>query len=378
MAMNDRFRKSKILYVFDAGDAASRIPVARQAQADGHDVTLLLLGKSVKHSGDFRVIFLEPPEGKLTPKGLLYMVAQIRSIITAQQPDLVHAVTLKYAFICGLAEMAFPDLKKIYTLAGLGYLFRDNEGKAKLLRAALSPFLKLILKNRRAWVIFQNPDDQKLMTDMGYTVPERSVLIRGSGVDLQKFSFTSEPKTDTPIVLMPTRLVRDKGISVFIEAARLLKLRGSNAVFQIAGGVTQHNPKAISESEMKALVQDGSAQWLGRVDDMPALLSGASMVVYPSYYGEGIPRVLLEACAAGRAIVTTDHPGCREAVRDGENGILVPAKDVEATAKAIEKILQDPALRLSMGARSRTLAEERFDIRLIAQQTCDLYKQILK
>jgi glycosyltransferase involved in cell wall biosynthesis len=177
-----------------------------------------------------------------------------------------------------------------------------------------------------------------------------------------------------PVVLLPTRLIREKGVIVFIEAARILKARGVNAKFQIAGGMEGHNPNKISKEEMETLTADGATEWLGRVTDMPALYASAALIAYPSYYREGVPKVLLESAAMGKAIITTDHPGCREAVADNDNGLLVPVKDAQATADAIETLLKDPVRRKEMGARSRERAEKEFDVRLIVDQTLKVYE----
>lgn len=136
-----------------------------------------------------------------------------------------------------------------------------------------------------------------------------------------------------------------------------------------------NNPLAISKEEMDKFCEGGAVEWLGKVSDMPGLLARATLIVYPSYYREGIPKVLLESCATGRAIVTTDHPGCREAVTDGDNGLLVPVKDPQATAAAIEKLLADTQTRKTMGARSRARAEDEFDVRKIVKATLDVYGQ---
>ncbi len=366
----------KILYLFDQSDWQSRMPVAEAARAEGYEVTIALIGPEdnpAKKPEGFDTVYIKTSQ-KMNVMSLLRMVRQIRSLIKEKQPDLIHAVTLKYGFITGLAALAFKDLRKVYTLAGLGYLFRSAGSKARLIKALISPTLKHVLKAPGTHLIFQNPDDLNLMIEQGYAEKERSTLIRGSGVDLERFIAVPEPDTESPLVLMPTRLVHEKGVSVFIEAARILKKRGINAHFQIAGGETKHNPQAITRAEMEEMVKDGAVEWLGRVEDMPGLLANAALIVYPSYYGEGIPRVLLEAAAMGRAIITTDHPGCREAVTHLDNGLLVPVKDSEATADAIEKLLSYKGLRTKMGQRSRARAEEEFDIRIIAKETLKVYK----
>ncbi len=359
---------SKILYIFDAADIQSRLPLAYGAKEQGYDVTIGLIGGG-ETLGDFKTVNLPKPSGTLNSFSLINVA---RKAIKAEKPDLLHTVTIKYAFICGLASL-FLHHKKIYTMAGLGYLFYGTGIKAALLQMLLSPLLILVLRGKNTSLIFQNPDDLELMRRQGYVKENNAFLVRGSGVDLKKFQYTPEPKNEIPLILMPTRLVQEKGIDIFIEAARILKNKKINAKFQIAGGETTHNPKAISAQKMETMVKDNPVEWLGRVDDMPALLSKANLIIYPSHYGEGIPRVLLESCAAGRAIVTTDHPGCREAVNHNENGILVPIKNPQATAEAIEELLNNENKRHSMGKNSRARAENEFDINSIVKKTLAVY-----
>lgn len=367
---------TKILYLFDQSDWQSRMPVARLARANGYNVIIALIGSkdtTDKAQDGFEITYIQTAN-KMNALSLLSMVKKIRSLVKDIQPDLIHTITLKYAFITGLATMSFGNIKRIYTLAGLGYLFRNTGKKARIIKALLSPTLKHVLKAPNVHLIFQNPDDLDLMVKHGFAENKRSTLIRGSGVNLKAFTNTIEPETQSPLVLMPTRLVHEKGLHIFVDAAHILKERGINARFQIAGGETKHNPQAISSSDMNEMIKDGVVEWLGRIEDMPALLSQAAIIVYPSYYGEGIPRVLLEACASGLPIITTDHPGCREAVIHNHNGLLIPVKDVKATADAIEKLINNKDLCIKMGRLSRVLAEKEFDINLIAQETLNIYK----
>lgn len=371
--------RKTILYVFDYGDLGSRLPVARKAEEQGFKISLALIGEEKQDPAlsGFDVHWIKPPEDGFTVGEALRLIGRIKKIVRHTRPDLLHTVTVKYAFVCGLATLSHKSLKSLYTLAGLGYLFRGSGGKPSFLRALAGPLLKKILRHKNAHLIFQNPDDQALMTDMGYADTAHSYLIRGSGVDLSKFQITQPTEQSPPLVLMPTRLVHEKGIHIFVHAAHILREKGVEATFQIAGGETRHNPKAISRTEMENLTADGVVEWLGRVEDIPGLLGRAALIVYPSYYGEGIPRVLLESCAAGRAIVTTDHPGCREAVIHGENGLLVPVRDAQATADAIEALLSDPERRKNMGQASRQKAETEFDINHIAAKTVETYKRVL-
>ncbi len=371
--------KSKILYMFDASDWESRMAVANKARELGHEVVLGLINAdaATQEKGKAAGFTVRPLQKSANSMGVLSglsMARDMRALIKQEQPDIMHTVTLKYGFMASLAARPFKDLRKINTMAGLGYLFRSDDTKSAVLRAGLKPFLRHNFRRPNTTMIFQNVDDLELMVREKYVKSEDCVLIKGSGVYLDRFTpKTSDGSAGAPIVLMPTRLVHEKGVAVFVEAARLLKDRGVQAQFQIAGGETKHNPKAISRAQMEEMVSDGSAQWLGRVNDMPDLLSNARLVVYPSYYGEGIPRVLLESCAAGRAIVTTDHPGCREAVDHGLNGQLVPVKDAFETANAIEALLSDDGLRTQMEVESRIKAENEFDIHKIVDQTIALY-----
>ena len=366
----------KILYLFDAGDWDSRMAVAHAAQAKGFEIVIGLINgdqAAADRAPEFRIVSIEKSKNDIGIFSSLRMINAIKELIKQEKPDIIHSVTLKYGFLTGISAISYKNIKKIYTLAGLGYLFRSHSTKSLLLRAVLKVFLTFILRRQNTMLIFQNIDDLELMVARHYATQAQSVLIKGSGVYLDRFTPNPSGEEAHPIVLMPTRLVHEKGVSVFVEAARILKSRGIEARFQIAGGETKHNPKAISKQEMEDMVQDGAAEWLGRVEGMPALLSQATLIVYPSYYGEGIPRVLLESCAAGRAIVTTDHPGCREAVAHGVNGLLVPVKDAHATADAIEALLRNAGTRHEMEKQSRIRAEEQFDIHLIAEKTVNLY-----
>lgn len=368
----------RLLYIFDESDWRSRAPVAARARDAGWQVTIGVVTttryRPMQLSG-FEIFALPRPDD-LTPLAALRVVHALRGLIRRVRPTVIHSVTLKYAFLVGVATAFDRRIARLYTLAGLGYLFRSDRLRARSLRALVDLPLAGVLRAPYTYLIFQNADDQGLLTAQGIARPERAFLVRGSGVDLKRFRAQPPPGESPPLVLMPTRLLHDKGVSVFVAAARLLRAQGVAARFAIAGGETQHNPDAISALEMNRLTADGAVDWLGRVEDLPSLLARAAVIAYPSHYGEGIPRVLLEALAVGRPIVTTDHPGCRETVRDEDNGLLVPVRDPEALARACSRLLADPALRERMGQRSRQRAEVEFDVELIARQTVDVYARI--
>lgn len=371
----------KLFYFFDAADWESRFELAKAAQNEGAKVTIGLIGAKEKKRDEISNITIIPLEkikgGSKSIGASFSMMREMRTLIKQQSPDIIHTVTLKYGLITALAAMG-RRTNKIFTIAGLGYLYRSDVLFSKILRTLLWPLLIVAFRQPHTHLIFQNADDRDLMLRNKIARKTQAHLIKGSGVYLERFDARDETKKEgaSPLVLMPTRLVHEKGIAVFIEAARILKGENITARFEIAGGLTHDNPRAITQKEMQDMTQDAAVTWLGRIDNMPEKLKEAVLIVYPSYYGEGIPRVLLEACAAGRAIITTDHPGCREAVEHDRNGMLVPVKDAKATAEAIETLLNQPKRLKAMGEEGRKKAEEEFDIYEIVRQTLSVYSNV--
>ncbi|MCB1682607.1 MAG: glycosyltransferase family 4 protein [Alphaproteobacteria bacterium] len=372
--------RGKILYVINHPDWfwSHRLPLALGAKNAGYQVQIAMPGgatdRKLKEYG-FEGFDLPSFETKTSLFAVFKTLLSLQKMLQKEKPQIVHAITLKYAFMTGLVARFHGKLRVVLTIAGLGYLFSGEGIKPKMLRILISPFLELALKNPRATIIFQNPDDLELLVKRGFVRKKQAVLIRGSGVDTEIFKPSETPPEEPPIVLMPTRLIRDKGIAIFIEAAKILKQQGSDARFQIAGGLSPGSPGAVTEQEMKTLLADSPVEWLGKVTDMPGLLARAALIAYPSYYREGVPKALLEAAASGRAIVTTDHPGCREAVSDRINGLLVPVRDPEATAESLQMLLQNPVLRAEMEQAGREKACREFDVRLVVENTLKTYEK---
>ena len=369
--------QKKLLFVINHIDWfwSHRLPLAKGAQMEGYDVHVAVPGADNDQNlkpQHFTGHELPAADGSL---GLLQNIWTIHKIIKAEKPDIIHAITLKSAFIAGLAARFHKNVRVVHTLAGLGYLFSGEGLKPKILRALIGPFLKLALKHESAQLIFQNPDDMDLMIKRGFADEERCTLIRGSGVNLKDFPLTPLPNDEPPIVLMPTRLVHEKGVAIFIEAANTLANENINARFQIAGGLSTSNPRAISKEEMEGMIAGTQVEWLGKVDDMPALYKKASIICYPSYYGEGVPKVLLEAASVGRPIITTDHAGCREAVKDGQSGLLVPVKNSQATADAIASLLRNREKMEEMSKKAHDLAANDFDVESVVERTLKVYEK---
>lgn len=288
------------------------------------------------------------------------------------RPAVVHHVALKPVLYGSIAARLTGVPKVVNALGGLGWLAVDGTdgppgGLRRLVRSGVGSVLKFGI------ALVQNPDDARYLLHLG--VPEHNIRrIAGAGVDLQTFTATPEPEGQ-PMVVLPARLLWDKGVGEFVEAARLLHSRGVRATFALAGAPDLANPRSVSVQVLSEWVNEGVILHLGWVENMPEMLSRSHIVCLPSYYGEGIPKSLIESAAAGRPIVTTDMPGCREVVRNGDNGILVPPKDSAALADALQRLVEDADLRRKMGARGRARAEQEFGLEDVINKTLQLYAE---
>lgn len=291
-------------------------------------------------------------------------------IIRAVKPDIVHLVTVKPVLLGGIAARMARVPKVVAAISGLGYLFIAQGPAARLRRFFVGVLYRLALGGRNVRVIFQNMDDRALISNLAGLNARQTRLIRGSGVDLERFQRRPLP-TGPFVAVFAARLLVDKGIREFAEAARLVRSHGLNARFLVAGDRDPDNPACLSEAELTALKAEGDVELLGALKDMPDLFARAHVVVLPSYR-EGMPLVLLEAAAAGRAVITTDVPGCRSAI-EADTGILVPVRNATALAEALLLLATDPARCEEMGRRGRTLAEKAFGIEGVVAAHLDLY-----
>ncbi|MFX4263320.1 glycosyltransferase family 4 protein [Pelotomaculum propionicicum] len=279
------------------------------------------------------------------------------------QPDILLSYTIKPVIYGSLAARA-AGVPRVYSMiTGLGYAFAGRSLKQKLLLSLVRILYSQSLR-KNARVFFQNPDDIAVFRKF-HLLPngDSAVLINGSGVDIRKFSFV-KAKTNPVIFLLMARLIREKGIAEYVEAARLLKPRFPEARFQILGP-PDSNPSAIRQEEIAAWQSEGIVEYLGQTNDVRPYISECSVFVLPSFYPEGTPRSILEAMSMGRPVITTDAPGCRETVRRNMNGFLVPVKDSLALADAMERFIVNPSLVTEMGIRSRVTAEEKYDVRKV-------------
>lgn len=352
-----------------------RLALALAAKADGYDVCVVT---RVRESGDvirrsgLRLIPFENARSGLNPFTELRTLCRLVLLYRRERPDLVHHVAMKPVLYGTIAARFTRPSAVINAVAGMGWLFTSGTGLARWLKPLVRRALRYVLSTGMA--IVQNPDDARLLTQLG--VPESRVRrVAGSGVDLQQFR--PEPVPDgVPVVVLPARLLWDKGVGEFVAAARLLRQNGVAARFLLAGEPDPLNPASIPSADILRWVAQGWVEHLGWVPDMPQLLAQCHLVCLPSYR-EGLPKSLIEAAAAGKPIVTTDVPGCREVVRDGDNGLLVPPGNSCALADALARLIENPRLRQDMGARGRLLAEQEFGLEAVIRQTLEIYHEVV-
>lgn len=291
------------------------------------------------------------------------------------RPDIVHHISIKPIFYGALAAWICGTSTSVATFPGLGFVFRAKRPLAWILRAVLVPASWLLLRRKKCWAIFENPDDLHLGGRLGLYWPGHGILIKSVGVPIQEFPVLPKP-SGTFTVVLASRLLRDKGVEVFVEAAAILRRKGRKFVFALAGKSGGDERGAISDSDIQAWVSAGLVEWWGFLPSPLDVFAKAHIVCLPSTYGEGVPRVLLEAASCGRPVITTDWPGCREALLDGQTGLLIAPNDAQGLANAINKLAADPSLCRSMGKKGRLRIQEEFDQSDVVEKTLALYRRI--
>ncbi|MCY4069876.1 MAG: glycosyltransferase family 4 protein [Chloroflexi bacterium] len=371
----------KLLYVVNIPRffLSHRMSLALAARQRGYDVqvaTSLQDSDSVERIRDqnLRLHPIPLSQHGMNPLVELRTINALRRLYSGLKPDLIHHISIKPVLYGGIAARLTRQRAIIHAMSGLGYVFASRERRASLLRQVTRPLFRAVTGCAHNRMIFQNADDRQFFLKHGMISSEKAVLIRGSGVDEKLFTAQAETLDELPVVLFAGRLLWQKGIGEFVEVAR--RLRG-RARFRVVGYEEATSPLNVSAARLYAWADEGLIEWLGKRDDMPQVYAESNIVCLPSTYGEGVPKVLIEAAACGRACVTTDTPGCREIVRHGENGLLVPPEDVDALAAAVERLIRDPALRQEMGAKGRQVVLGDFTLRQVIDETLELYKELL-
>jgi glycosyltransferase involved in cell wall biosynthesis len=355
-----------------------RLPVARAARDGGFDVVVATRvrehGEQILREGFQlrRLGWKRRGDGVL---GVARAIAEIARLYRAERPDVLHHVALKPVLFGALAaRLAFEPSEappiRVAAVAGLGSGLRRGGLLGWIGALALGWGLRVATRTGR--VIVQNPEDGAALIGFGVD-PTRIALIRGSGVDTVHFVPITEPPGPGITVALVARMLRSKGVLDAVTAVRQLRVQGLPVELLLAGQTDPDNADSLDEPELRTLAAEPGIEWLGRVEDVREVWRRAAIAIFPSTYGEGVPKALLEAAACGRPIVAYDTPGCREVVRPGESGILVPPGDIARLAEAVAALAGDPPARQRMGAAARTLVEREFAEAAVAQQTLALY-----
>ncbi len=355
-----------------------RRPIADAARRAGYHVLLATRvqdrEKAIRDLG-VELIPIRLRRAGRNPWNELRAVVQLARIYRREKPTVAHHVGVKPMLYGTCAAWLAGVPHVVNAQAGLGHVFMAPGWRSALRRRIVESTYRAAWAGERTRVVFQNPDDLEFFVRRGLVSRERSVLIRGCGVDPNEFTLQPEP-VGTPIVMLAGRLLWSKGVREVVEAARILKHNRVRCELALVGKPDGDNPNAVPEADLRRWNEEGVVQWWGHRTDMPRVLGQAAIVVLPSYYGEGLPKVLVEAAAVGRPLIATDAPGCREIVRNDVNGRLVPARDVPALVAAITELIADPSRRAAMGRRGREMVLQHFSSRALAQQTVDLYERL--
>ncbi len=368
-----------ILFVINSDSffISHRLPIALAAKKEGYEVhvaagsnrcfiELSELGLIVHK------ISLDRKSGGLISN--LKTFIEISKLYLQIKPHIVHLVTIKPILLGGIAARLFNVPALVAAFSGLGTIYTDLGFKATIRRGIVGGLYRFALGHKTITVIFQNEDDLQIVSKLAKLKKKNIFLIKGSGVDLTKFRPKKNQDIRVPIILCPTRMLKNKGVNEFLEAAMILKKQTLNARFVLVGDVDLGNPETISENTIKSWDDEGIIEWWGFQKNMPEILNRSYVVVLPSYR-EGLPKVLIEAAATGTAVITTDVPGCRDSIIDSQTGILVEARNSVALARAIQFALDNPKLIKQMGLSGRSLAENCFDIRSVIKQHLSIYKK---
>lgn len=373
--------QARLLYVVteDWYFWSHRLDLARAARDAGFAVTIATrvgeYGERIRREG-FRLAPISLLRRSRNPFRELGAIAELARLYRLERPDLVHHVAMKPILYGSMAAWLSRVPVVLNAFAGLGYAFTDLSQGA-ILRTLLGAALRLGIRISGSTVLFQHEMDRDQLVQMGVVSPSRTRIIAGSGVNIDEFSV--RPLAEgVPIVVLPARMLWDKGVGEFIQAAHTLKAKGIAARFVLVGRVDEDNPAAITREQLDRWAGEGAVEWWGYRQNMANVYESATLVVLPTSYGEGLPKVLLEAAACGKALIATDIPGCRNVVRPGVNGLLVAVKDSKALAVAIEQLLSDHALREAMGRRSREMAVAEWSSSKIVGQILNLYHELLK
>ena len=377
-----RSMTTRLLFIVNAHEftAAHRFPLLRGAEAAGFSVEAVAPVGSPASTRLEREGFTTHPV-QLSRQGLraweeVGAITELTSLYHRLQPDLVHHATIKPILYGSVAARLAKVPAVVNAVTGLGYVYTSQSSRARVLRVVVNFLYRRAFRHPNQRAIFQNTDNRDTLLQAGVLDPDEAILVPGSGVDVDRFHPVPEPDGSQPIVILPARMLWDKGVGEFVEAVRRLKREGREARFALVGDVDMGNPEAIPQDQLKQWVEEGVIEWWGPQTEMEKIYQQAHIVVLPSY-AEGMPKVIMEAAACGRPAITTDAPGCRETVDDGVSGFLVPPRDSAHLADRLRELLKSADLRKRMGRAGREKAVGEFADTEVIKKTLEIYKTLL-
>ncbi len=358
-----------------------RLPIAEAAINKSFDV---VVGYGELGDADPKILEQKGIKTSFVPikRGSINFLKDIKSLFKIwfffkrEKPDIVHLVTIKPYLYGGIIARLLSVPALVSAVSGLGSLFIYKDIKSKIIRFLLYPIYALAFNHFNQTVIIQNQEDLNVLTEWGVLNRNKVRILKGSGIELDNFkNFKDAP--GIPIVCFASRLLIDKGVNEFIAAAKIIKERKIEARFFLAGDLDTQNPSGLNANDIKKIRDEGYVEILGFQKDISSLYSKSHIICLPSYR-EGFPKALMEAAGASRAVVTTDVPGCRDVIIPNKTGLMVPVKNSEALANAIQDLINNPKKRKKMGEEGRELAKKDFDIKNIVQAHLEIYKNLYK
>ena len=377
--------KIKLLFVVNVDwfFISHRLPIALEALKAGYEVNLAMAYSGHKeYLVNLGFIVHEIPFSRAgysigrEVNTFLCLIRLLRSL----RPDVVHAVTVKPVLYTGMLTRLLGIKRLVIAISGLGLVFVDKGWRASMRRLLIKLLYKSAIDLKHTKIIFQNMSDYEILREVVKFDSNNHYLIKGSGVDLREFSYTEPPGGDKFIVSLASRLLKEKGIYDFIAAAEIVKeTEYSDLIsFRLIGELDLQNPNSVLPEEWDEWRESGIVDCLGFRSDVNKLFATTNIVVLPSYYGEGLPKVLMEAAACGRAVITTDSPGCRDAVLDGKTGVIVPVKDPLVLSQAILVFAKTRGLATKMGKAGREFANTTFSIDSVVSLHMKIYKSLVE
>jgi glycosyltransferase involved in cell wall biosynthesis len=371
--------KKKILFLVNVDwfFISHRLPIALKAIESGYEVHLACkFSSEISLIQDHGIKCHEIPftRSSSNPLNALLLLIKVFLILQKLKPNILHAITIKPILLGGIAARMLNIHSVVYAISGLGYIFTAKGCLARIRKKFIGFVYSIALKHQNSCIIFQNTSDQEELLHLSKFKKRQSVIIPGSGVDLQDY-YVSPLPTSQPVALMASRLLKDKGVYEFVQASSIVKSKEKNIKFVLVGSPDLANPSSVDLSEINQWVDEGLIEYWGQQTDMPEIFSKSSIVVLPSYR-EGLPKVLIEAAASGRAVITTDVPGCRDAILHQKTGLLVEIYNPKDLADKILFLAGDIEKCLNMGLAGRKLAEQKFSEDIIIKQHFEVYLEL--